>query len=187
MTKNDAIVAIFDHHSGAEAAIRKLSEGGLDIKHFSIVGKGYHSEEKVTGFYSTGKSVQFWGTNGAMWGGLWGLFFGGMMLTIPAVGPVIVVGHLAAMIFGALEGAVVVGGLSALGAALYGLGIPKDSIIEYEEALKADGFLLVAHGPSDEMERAKSMLGTLNTTHLDLHEDMKDMPAPAAEHAQMAM
>ena len=114
MTQNDAIVAVFDHHSGAEAAIKKLSESGLDIKHFSIVGKGYHSEEKVTGFYSTGKSVQFWGTNGAMWGGLWGLFFGGMMLTIPAVGPVIVVGHLAAMIFGALQGAVVVGGLSAL-------------------------------------------------------------------------
>ena len=131
MKQNDAIVAVFDHHSGAEAAIHKLSEGGLDIKHFSIVGKGYHSEEKVTGFYSIGKSVQFWGANGAMWGGLWGLFFGGMMLTIPAVGPVIVVGHLAAMIFGALQGAVVIGGLSAFGAALYGLGIPKNSIIEY--------------------------------------------------------
>lgn len=185
MTQNDAIVAVFDHHSGAEAAIHKLSEGGLDIKHFSIVGKGYHSEEKVTGFYSIGKSVQFWGANGAMWGGLWGLFFGGMMLTIPAVGPVIVVGHLAAMIFGALQGAVVIGGLSAFGAALYGLGIPKNSIIEYEEALKVDGFLLVAHGPAAEMARAKSILVMTNPAHLDLHKNMKDMPAP--DHARIAM
>ncbi|NOT39535.1 MAG: DUF1269 domain-containing protein, partial [Alphaproteobacteria bacterium] len=74
MNKNDAIVAVFADHRGAESAIRKLAEGGLEIKHFSIVGKGYHSEEKVVGFYNTGDSVKFWGTNGAMWGGLWGLF-----------------------------------------------------------------------------------------------------------------
>jgi hypothetical protein len=56
-----------------------------------------------------------------------------------------VLGHLATMVFAAIEGAVI-GGLSVLGAALYGLGIPKDSVIQYEQALKADGFLIVAHG-----------------------------------------
>jgi len=39
-------------------------------------------------------------------------------------------------IVGALEGAVVVGGPSALGAALYGLGIHEDSIVQYETAIK---------------------------------------------------
>jgi hypothetical protein len=33
------------------------------------------------------------------------------------------------MVFLAIEGAVVVGGLSAFGAALFSLGIPKDSVI----------------------------------------------------------
>ena len=147
MTKNHAVVAVFADHNGAEAAIRKIAGGGLDMKHFSIIGKGYHTEEKVIGFYNTGDRVKFWGQNGAMWGGLWGLFFGGILMTVPMVGPVMVLGHLAAMVFAAVEGAVVVGGLSALGAALFSLGIPKDSVIEYEQALKADGFLIVAHGP----------------------------------------
>lgn len=40
MTKNNAIVAVFTEHKTAEAAVRKLAEGGLDMKHFSIVGKG---------------------------------------------------------------------------------------------------------------------------------------------------
>ena len=177
MTKNDAIVAVFTKHREAEAAIHKLAEGGLDIKHFSIIGKGYHSEETVTGFYNTGKSVMLWGQNGAIWGGLWGLLFGGLFMTVPMIGPVVVVGHFAAMVFAAIEGAVVVGGLGALGAALYGLGIPKDSVIEYEEALKADGFLLVAHGPAEEMTRAKAILDTLHPSQIDLHEDMKDMVA----------
>ena len=104
------------------------------------------------------------------------------MLTLPVVGPVVVLGHLAAMVFGALEGAVVVGGLGALGAALYSIGLPKDSVIDYEETLKANGFLIVAHGPADEMARAKTILEASNPASLDLHEDVTDVPASSAGH-----
>ena len=58
----------------------------------------------------------------------------------------------------ALEGAVVVGGLSAIGAALYSLGIPKDSVINYETAIKAGKFVVIAHGTADEVERARNIL-----------------------------
>ena len=51
------------------------------------------------------------------WGALWGLFFGGVFLTIPVVGHVVVLGYLATIAITAIENAVVVGGLSALGAA----------------------------------------------------------------------
>ena len=184
MTKNDAIVAVFTDHRGAEGAIRKLAEGGLDMKHFSIVGKGYHTEENVIGFYNTGDRVKFWGRNGAVWGGLWGLFFGGIFLTVPMVGSVIVLGHLAAMVFATVEGAVVVGGLSALGAAIFSLGVPKDSVIQYEEALKADGFLLVAHGPANEIARAKTILDTMESIRLDVHQNVKDMATLPVEHSE---
>jgi alkyl hydroperoxide reductase subunit AhpF len=87
------------------------------------------------------------------------------------------------MVFAAVEGAVVVGGLSALGAAITGLGIPKDSVVEYEAALKADEFLLVAHGPVDEMARAKTILDTMEPTRLDVHQDVKDMAELPVDHA----
>jgi hypothetical protein len=41
---------------------------------------------------------------------------------------------------------------------LFGLGIPKASVIQDEDALKADGFLLMAHGPTEEVARAKAIL-----------------------------
>ena len=183
----DAVVATFADHHEAESAVRKLAAAGLDMKHFSIVGQGYHSEEKVIGFYNAGDRIAFWGQNGAIWGSLWGLFFGGMMLTVPGVGPVVVLGHLAAMIFGALQGAVVVGGVSALGAALFSIGVPRDSVIQYEAAVKANGFLVVADGTPDEMARAKTILETANATHLDIHEDVKAVIAlpsgPVGQHA----
>ena len=182
--KNDAVVATFAHHGDAADAVRKLAGAGFDMTHFSIIGKGYHTEEKVIGFYNTGDRIAFWGKNGAIWGGLWGLFFGGMMLTIPVVGPVVVLGHLAAMVFAAVEGAVVVGGLSALGAALFSIGLPENSVIQYEEALKADGFLIVAHGPADEMARAKTIIESANPTRLDLHQNVTDAAAAFSDHSE---
>ena len=182
-TQNDAVVATFAHHREAEAAVRKLNAAGLNMQHFSIVGKGYHTEDKVIGFYNVGDRITFWGKNGALWGGLWGLFFGGMMLTMPVIGPVVVLGHLAAMVLAAVQGAVVVGGLGALGAALYSIGLPKDSVIQYEAALKSNGFLIVAHGPAEEMARATAILKTANPSSLDLHEDVKDVPAHQTAHS----
>jgi len=184
MSQHDTIVAVYAQHDAAEAAVRKVAESGLDMQHFSIVGKGYHSEEQVIGFYSAGDRVKFWGSRGAFWGGFWGLLFGGLMLTIPVIGPVMVLGHLAAVVFaevaGAVEGAVVVGGLGALGAALFSIGIPHHSVLQYERALKADQFLVVAHGPTAEMERAKTLLHSSGPVQLDLHADAKSPASIAA-------
>ena len=184
MPGQETIVAVYAKHDAAEAAIRRVAGAGLDMQHFSIVGQGYHTEEQVIGFYSAGDRVKFWGARGAYWGGLWGLLFGGLMLTIPVVGPVMVLGHLAAVVFtavaGGIEGAVVMGGLGALGAALFSIGIPHDTVLQYEQALKADSFLVVAHGPAGEMDRAKALLRDSGPIQLDLHIDAKRQPSIAA-------
>jgi len=91
-------------------------------------------------------------------------------LSIPLVGHVIVLGYLATIVVSAIEGAIAIGGLSVLGAALYSIGIPKDSVIDYEAALKSDRFLVMALGPTEEVARARAILKTLNPSRLDLHE-----------------
>ncbi len=149
MEISDAVVAVFTDHNAAEVAVKKLSAAGFDIKNLSVVGKGYHTDEKVIGFYNVGDRIKFWGTRGAYWGGLWGLFFGGLFMTIPVVGHIVVLGYLATIAISAIERAVMVGGLSALGAAFYSIGIPKDSVVQYETAVKADGFLVTAHGTAE--------------------------------------
>ena len=169
MQKADSVIAVFSDHNAAEAAIKKLAAAGFEMKNLSVVGKGYHTDEKVVGFYNTGDRIKFWGSRGAFWGGFWGLFFGEVFMTIPVVGHVIVLGYLAAMAVSAVESAVLVGGLSALGAALYSLGIPRDSVIAYEAAVKADGFLVMAHGSAEEMTRAQAVLGSAKATRLDAH------------------
>ncbi len=56
---------------------------------------------------------------------------------------------------------------------LASIGIPKDSVIEYEQAVKTDGFRVVAHGSADEMARSKAILEASNPTRIDLRENVK--------------
>ena len=179
MEISDTVVAVFADHKAAETAIKKLTEDGFKMKNLSVVGKGYHTDEKVVGFYNAGDRIKFWGTRGVFWGGLWGLFFGGLFLTTP-FGPVVALGYLATILIAAIENAVVVGGLSAIGAAIYSMGIPKDSVIQYEADVKADSFLVMAHGTAEEVARAKAILAPLKPSRLNLHTYVK--PIDAIDH-----
>ncbi len=163
MPDTDAVVTIYNTHTEAEEAVKELQRSGFDMTQLSIVGKDYHTEDHVVGYYTTGDRMKAWGRMGAFWGGLWGLLLGAAFFAIPGIGPVVVAGPLVSWIVGALEGAVVVGGLSALGAGLASIGIPRDSILKYETALKADKFLLIAHGTPEQVDRAKSILERTST------------------------
>jgi uncharacterized membrane protein len=167
--KMNAAVGIFDHHNEAEAAIKELNRAGIDLKKLSIVGKDYHTEENVVGYYNAGDRMKYWGKAGAIWGGIWGLLFGSAFFWVPGVGPLVVAGPLASWIVGALEGAAVTGGMSALGAGLFSIGIPKDSIIAYETAIKSDKFLVVVHGTPDEVRKAKEILEGTSPARSDVH------------------
>ena len=179
MPTDDSVIAIFSTHPEAEIAVKKLTESGFDMTHLSVVGKGYHSDEKVVGFYNTGNRVAVWGSRGAFWGGFWGLFFGGMFVAIPGVGHVVILGYLAAVAISGIENAVLFGGVSALAAALYSIGIPKDSVLNYESDIKADSFMVVAHGTTAEVARARDILGSFKPTRLDIHTASVDAPFKA--------
>lgn len=185
MTHDHSTVAVFNAHAPAEAAIRRLSEAGFPIERLSIIGQGYQTEEQVVGFFNLGDRVKLWGKNGALWGGLWGLLSAGVFMTVPLIGPVVVLGHLAVMVFGALEGAVVVGGLGAVAGALASIGVPNDSVLRYEQDLRAENFLVVVHGSEAEAQRAQGMLQAGEATRVEIHAPLTSSAATAghATHA----
>ena len=158
MSEKNSVVAIFETHNQAEDAVRELQKDGFDMKKLSIVGKDYHTDEHVVGYYNTGDRMMYWGKLGAFWGGFWGLLFGSAFFWIPGIGQVLVAGPLVMWIVGALEEAALVAGVSAIGAGLYSIGIPKNSILQYETEVKNGKLLLVANGTADEVERAKDLL-----------------------------
>jgi hypothetical protein len=176
MTKNNAVVAIYKSHAEAESAVKELQHSGFDMKKLSIVGRDYHTDENVVGYYNTGDRMKCWGKTGAFWGGIWGWLFGSAFFLIPGVGPLLMAGPLVSWIVGALEGAVVVGGLSALGAGLYSIGIPKDSILQYETAIKSGKFVVIAHGTAEETTHAREIINRTNPEAMQEHQPSQTMP-----------
>jgi len=169
MSELNAVVAVYASHVGAEEAVKQLQRAGIDMRTLSIVGRDSHTDEHVVGYYNAGDRMKYWGKTGAFWGGFWGMLFGSAFFAIPGVGPVLVAGPLVAWIVGALEGAAVFGGLSAIGAGLYSMGIPTNSVIQYELALKTDNFLLMVHGTAPEVAKARAIIAGTQAIEITLH------------------
>ena len=169
MSIENSVVAIYHTHTDADRAVKDLQRGGVDMHKLSIVGKGYHTDEQVVGYYNTGDRMKYWGKVGAFWGGFWGLLFGSAFFMIPGLGPILAAGPVVAWIVGALESAAVVGGVGAIGAGLYSIGIPKDSVMKYEAALKTDQFLLIVHGTAAEVATAKDIIESTHPAQCSSH------------------
>ena len=142
MSATNSVVAVYDSHEQAERAVKALQQAGVDMKSLSIAGRGVHTDEHVVGYYTAGDRMKHWGKIGAFWGGFWGLLFGSAFFAIPGIGPVLVAGPLVSWII----------------AGLVSIGIPKDSVIKYEAALKTDKFLLIVHGSPDAVYGARFIL-----------------------------
>lgn len=169
MSKTDLAVAVYDSHTQAEEAVHTLAKAGFDMKTISILGKDYHSEEHVVGYFNAGDRAKFFGKLGAFWGGLAGMLFGSALMFVPVVGHIVVLGPIAAMIAGGLQGAVLGGGLSALAGMLTAIGVPKDSVLRYETALKASKFLVIVHSGAQDIRRAHDLLSAAGSADVQTH------------------
>ena len=159
MTQGTNVVAIYPDHEAAELAVAKLRDASFDVTKLSIIGKDYHTEEKIVGYYTTGDRMKYWGLRGAFWGGMWGMLLGAGFFLIPGVGSVLVGGPFLGALVTGLESAAIVGGSSAIAVGLVHLGIPKEEAIEYENAIIADKFLLIANVAPEDLARARQILG----------------------------
>jgi hypothetical protein len=169
MPAKNSIVVVYETHIGAEAGVKELHRAGFDMQQLSVLGKEHHSEERVVGYYTSGRHMKYWGEMGAFWGEMWDSLAGAAFFVVPGIGSVLIAGPLGAWIAGAMESAGPVDGLSVLGAGIYSIGIPRDSIRRYESALKAGKLLLVAHGTAEAVEGAKSILRSTEPDEVNLH------------------
>lgn len=164
MQAQDAVAAIFPDHVAAGAAVERLTAAGVPLRSISVVGKGCHVNRIAAGRRSTNGRVRSWDSHGPSTGGLSDLSLDGVLLTIRPGDPVIVLGYLATEV-SAVDGAVVVGGLGGLA----GIEAPQDSVLRYETAIAADGFLVLAHGGVDDLAQVKDVLKPLNPSYLEHH------------------
>ena len=166
MSTSSTILFSYPGRTDVEIALNELQHAGFDLKTLAIC-KDYHIEEHVIGYYSVRDRMKYWGRLGAFWGGLWGLLFGSAFFLLPSIGSLVVAEPLVQTIVSGVEGAIIFAGMGTLGAGLYGVRIPENSVFRYETALKIDPFLLVVHGSDEEVVRAKRVLEATIPARID--------------------
>ena len=179
MTEN-SVVGVYTTLGDAEAAVRSLGDGGFPIQSVSVVAQDLTDDRRVHGYVTAGDVAKSSAVTGAWMGGIFGLLVGAAFLWVPGVGPLVVAGSLASVLLGGVEGAAAAAAVSGLLGWLFALGISKEKILKYEEAVKAGKFLVVAHGPAEAVAQARAILADSGAEHVDLHAPGTASPAGAA-------
>ncbi len=164
MPQENATLTVCRTFAHAEAAVALLQRSGFDLQNVSVIATQRRPEDDAFARSGTGDRVRYWGELGRFWDSLRGVLSGWAFFQIPGIGPVLVAGPLSAWMIAALENAGIFDGMSPLGAGLHSIGIRRDAIHKCEAALRAGEYVLLAHGASGEVTRAREILASDGAT-----------------------
>ena len=157
MAVNNATLTVYKSQFDAEAALRQLARNGYDLGKVSMVGRDADSDARVGGYLNEDGRGSSSASVGVAWGGIRGMLVGSGFLRMPGVGSLLVAGPLLTGVVRSLGAVVGPDKLGALAAALNELGIPKDSILRCQAALKSGKVVLIAEGSAMAMILAREV------------------------------
>lgn len=156
--EQNAAVVIFHDPGALTSAIIRLQNSGFEMEKLSVIGRDSHPDERAAGYYTVEGRMRCWGEQSSFWSEVWDLLTGWAFFTLPGIGPVLVAGPVARWIVAALQNGEIFAGLTALGAGLYIIGIAKENVAPYEEAVRHGDFLLVVYGSVNQVSQAREVL-----------------------------
>ena len=135
MLEENTTVSIYSNPDQVQEVLIELNEHGFDLKRVSIVGKAYRDQKELVAYYKQGDKLKCWGERSEFWNGLRGMLREWVQFSF---------------------------GMSALGATLYSMGLARDRVQDCEEALRNGSYLLIVHGPAQEVMKAKRIIKSAN-------------------------
>ncbi len=152
---NNAAVMTCSSCFRAQGVVTRLIEGGYATGKISVAARWSSTERKALACYNLTGRTEGWGEKGRLWARLWGALSGRGVFALPQFGPILAAGPLVEWIVRALKNAEIFGGFSAVGAALYGIGVSRDVVPEIEASFEEGDFLVIVYGTAKEIDTAR--------------------------------
>ena len=165
MTEENTTVSVFTNSNQVQQAITDLAKAGFDMKRISVVGKAYRGNGESAAYYRDGNRIKCLGGQSEFWNSLYPAIQEWTLFSCPGTGIVLAVGPMAQWVVAVLNNSAIFGTLSVLGATFYSMGVAKERVQDYEEALRKGSCLLVIHGPAQEVVKAKRILRSRTAEH----------------------
>ena len=147
MDRANSVVCICETHEQVERALYNLEVAGIDTKTISLATQDGTSDLHDVDDYS----------------------YGDQTFVIPGLGLLLVNGPLASWIASAFQNGTGGEGVSIVGVALATLGIPRDSVLQYEAALKTKAHVIVLHSLPDAVAAVVKVIGGTTHCHHTVH------------------
>jgi len=142
-------------------AIQRLCDAGFDPRNLSVVTRQSKASQHSLAASPPGSGLRPEIECGTVWDRIELLLCGWACFPMPKLGVVLAAGPLAGWINAALRNETLLPGLSSMGAGLCSIGIPRSLVPFYEAEVRAGGFLLIAHGSTKDVVRARGILNDL--------------------------
>jgi len=172
MADKHLCVAIYMTPDQADEAFSRLKAEGFGMDLLSFVGRDYWKDMK--GSRNAGERFLYRGNLGPFWERLWSHLRGWGVFWFFENGPVLVAGPLARTIIATQEEGNGDHHTSGFEAGLSGIGIPKDSLIEYEKALMNNQILVFVRGTLSEINHAEDVLNETRAINHTIHHGTMD-------------
>lgn len=165
--KHQTVIGVFRNHVAARRAVERLIDEGFNEDKVGVIAQDpehRYVEEGDEGSHA-GEGAAIGAGAGAAGGALWALGIAAGLL--PAIGPVIAGGTLAAIIASAGVGAAAAG----VAGALIGMGIPEEEAKYYEKEFHRGNSLVTVHADarSEEVKRILQEEGAHDFTTRDTY------------------
>jgi len=177
--RHQLIVAVYDTHQGAKRVVERLIDKDYPMDWISVLGKAESSGDDVLGIYykDAGERMKAWATQGAAWGGLWGLLTAAAgLFVIPGIGTLMLLGPIVEMFVATAAGAGLAGGAMAGAAALseitlvlHRMGVPEDRLQAYHDAIEQGHYVILLRCANpDEVARWRPEMDWPAPTEIDV-------------------
>ena len=163
MLEENTTVTIYANPDQIQVGVRALEKVGFDLKRISVIGKAYRDSKELIAYYRQGDKLACCGERSEFWNGLCRMIREWVLFSCPGTGSLLVVGSIAVWVVAVLNNSAIFVGMSPLGATLYSMGLARDRVQDFEEALRKGSYLLIVHGPAEEVIQAKRILKSANT------------------------
>ena len=167
MADKHLCVAIYMTQDQADEAFSRLRVEGSDMDLLSFVGRD--TWKNMMGSRNAGERFLYRGNQGPFWERLWAELRGWGVFWLFEDGPLLVAGPLVRTMIATQEQTDGNHHASGFAAALAGIGIPPESLVQYEKALLSNQILVFVQGTLDEINHAQAILDETKAINHTIH------------------
>ncbi len=158
MPEKKTCILIYTTYEDVWQAVKKLQAQKINLAAVSVVGSANPQEEQVVGLYTNDSYKDLTVTQAAFWQSLLRILGGELFFVAPEFDSLFAVGAIIPLLVKKKDDIDILGRFGILAAALFSMGVPEDSVRQYEAEINAGNILLIVNSKRTEVERSCEIL-----------------------------